>query len=170
MAGTLLRSSMSLGATYAFEDSAGYPPGTSNKTTSVSGSLAAGTGANKARYVAAKKYTIAGAGTQEVNLSSLTDPLNAAVAFTKVRALFVFLSTDTTSSGIEVGPKGATNPVAAWWSDTSDATKLVNGGGLGLFAPTVAGYAVAAGLADRFKITNLDATNSATVFVVILGE
>lgn len=118
-----------------------------------------------------KTYAIAGAGTQVLDLSGvLTDPGNNTITWTKVMAIILKLTNATTASAISFGPHTATNPLAGLMADTSDKIKIYNGGAIVWFTPAATPLTVTGGSADNLLITNLDATNVATVFVALLGK
>lgn len=133
--------------------------------------LVAGSGANAANKVIVTSYSIAASGTQVIDLNgAINDPLGTGVvSFTKIRAILIFLTTDTTSSGITLAPN-STNGVTTILGGTTPTLTIHNGGFVIIGDPTLAGYGITAGTADQLKITNLDATNVATVQVAFLGE
>lgn len=170
MAGTLNRSSV--GGTITWDFSAGdVTGGQSRSSITPSISLTAGTGAGAANKVIVKSYSIAASGTQAIDVNgAINDPLGiGTVSFTKLRAIMVYLTTDTTSTGITVQP-GAANPVTTILSGTTPKLTIANGGFVVIGNPTATGYACTAGTADNIDITNLDSSNVATVQVVFLGE
>lgn len=100
---------------------------------------------------------------------TLTDPAGNAVSMTKLKGILVVNSSEASSTGITFGP-GASNPVTTVFAATNDLLNILNGGAVVIVAPTTNGYALTAGSADSFTITNTDGSNAATVYVVFFGE
>lgn len=104
-------------------------------------SLTDGTGANAAQKVATQLITVNTSGTT-IDLTAMTGgPGNAAVNFTKVKALVI---ENQSAVVINVGNAGS-NP---WTGICSSGTALINiqpGGVLFIWAPSVAGLAVSGG-------------------------
>lgn len=150
---------------------AGPPSVKSQQARGQSKQFTIGTGINSANKWTTKSYSIAASGGQDIDFNALTDPEGTAVSFTKVRGLIVELPSGVSSAtSIRVGPADAgSNPISSMTKATTDAVIVANGGCALLFNPTAAGYAIS-GSAKVLHITNLDGSNSATVYVTILGE
>jgi LysM repeat protein len=121
--------------------------------------LATGTGVDKANLFYATQETIAASGVLNLDLSnsSTYDPLSTAVAFTKVKLIYIEVVTDpeavAVGSGITVGGH-ASAAMSTFFGDTSDTIKIKQGGCFQLSCNTAAGYAVTATTADIIKIAN----------------
>lgn len=132
-------------------------------------SLTNGTGAGQAdrRYIA--QHTIAASGTLTLNLSSLLDSFGNAVAFLKVKEVYIELTTGTAASGISIG--GGSNPWVGWIS-SGTATLGPVGNGCVFYLGCrrdAAGWAVVPSTGDSLRLSNLDAGLAAVVNVLIVG-
>jgi hypothetical protein len=127
-----------------------------------------GTGAGNVdrKYIA--QLTIVASGNTVLNLSSLTDSFGNAVAFLRVKQLYVELATATAAASVLIG--GATNPFVNWITVGTTQVRLRNGMCFFLGACRDAtGYVVTPTTGDSLKITNEDAGLSAVVNVEIEG-
>lgn len=114
-------------------------------------------------------YTIAGAGTQNLDLAgSVSDLLGNAVAMARVKFMYVNLAATTTSTSISFGNHAA--PLINWISAATSTVKIFNDGIFLIGGGGATQYAVTATSADGLLITNLDATNSATVNLAVVGS
>lgn len=129
-------------------------------------SFAQGTGAGQVDKLYVYRGTLAASASDTLDLSgSLTDPVENACVFVKVKGVYVRqVATDGyTSTGITVAAT-VTNSAAAW------NIPLKRGGVFLLFDPSATGlFTVTAGTGDLFKITNADGANGADYFVAICG-
>ena len=106
--------------------------------------------------------SIVASGSQTYNLSSLTDDFGNAIAATKIKGIVIeHLSSSVATGGITIG--GGTAPV---FGTQIVALPLLPGEHIQLGFKS--GYTITATTADRLKITNADATNTATVRVTLL--
>ncbi len=128
-----------------------------------------GSGVDQANLLAMPiQYTIAASGTQNVDLAGvLEDFANQVCTFTIVKALSVALPAANAASSILVG--NGTNPFINWITPSTGAIRVRKGGFFDLVAPDATGYPVTASTGDILKITNEDASNAATVVVVVGG-
>src|SRR5262245_45626525 len=148
----------------------GQPDLLDNSTWTYTGpSLTNGTGAGKV----SKKYTaqisIAAAGSTTINLTSLLDSFGNSVAFTKVKSIYVELTTATAAASILVG--NAANPFVNWITPATGAVRVRNG--MSYFLGDCAdgtGYAVVPATGMNLMITNEDAGLAATCNIQIVGE
>lgn len=130
--------------------------------------LADGVGDFQADRVAKKTYTVAGSGSQSVDLTTLTDAYGTAISAAEVVAIGVhnhaFLSDGTTASGgvLNVSPN-ASNGWTGLLADASDILK-VPAGAITFNAASRTGYAVTA----SNKVLDLDNANSGSVYVTII--
>lgn len=132
--------------------------------------LTNGTGANgTADLLYAATYTIAGAGTQNVDVAgSLTDFFGNSIAMARVKFMMVKLASTTTATDISFGNHAA--PLINWISAATSTVKIYNDGIFLIGGGGATQYAVTATTADGLKILNNDATNSATVNLVVVGS
>jgi hypothetical protein len=148
---------------------AGLSPIDDNQDFTYGGStLASGTGAGQAdrRYVA--QLTVPAGGSTTLNLSSLLDSLGNAIAFLRIKRIYVELTTNTNAASILVG--GGTNPFVNWLVGTGAQVRVRNG--MALFLGTCkdsTGYVVTPTTGDSFKITNEDGALAAVVNVGLVG-
>lgn len=130
--------------------------------------LTNGVGDFQADLVAHKVYTVAGSGSQAVDLTTVTDAYGTAISAAEVVAVAIinnaFLSDGTTASGgtLNVSPN-TTNGWTSALADASDILKVPAGGAVLLVAPRT-GYAVS----GSNKVLDLDNANSGSVYVEIL--
>ncbi len=135
--------------------------------------------ANGADEEVFKRYTIAGAGTQSVDLNSLTNVLGATISFARIKSLLIrLLSTaddatnGTAATHIVVGNGGApfisSSSGRGWLVAANDLITIPNGGILLFATPGAAGVLSGAGAKDLL-ITNGDASVSAYVEVKLTG-
>ncbi len=141
---------------------------THNKT------IVAGTTTGKYDCAYFVQSTIAGSGTLDTTLSSLTDLFGSSIVFAKLNYMyFNLLSTaagGSAATSITIGA-AASHPLAQWISTASDGTVTVkNNGVFFLGSPGTTGYAVASGSADVVTITNVDSGVSAVVNSAYLGK
>lgn len=134
-----------------------------------SGNLTSGTGAGKCdlRYIA--QVTLAGSGTTTLNLSSLTDTFGGAIAFVRIKSIYVENNNGTTATSILVG--GGSNPLINYLVGTTPQVRVRNGMVFFLgVCQDATGFAVTASTGDKLLITNEDNTNSATVNIELIGN
>jgi hypothetical protein len=131
--------------------------------------LTTGTGAGKANKRYVNQHTIAAGGSLTLNLSSLSDDFGNAVAFTKVKEIYIELSSSTAAVSILIG--NAANPFVNWVGAGAHTIRVRNGMAfyLGCCADATA-YVVTATTADQLKVLNEDGALSAVVNVKITGE
>lgn len=129
--------------------------------------LSDGVGDFQADRVVHKTYTIAGSGSQSVDLTTVTDVNGTAAAFAEVVAFHVanhaFLSDGVSASGGSV--KISPNASNGWtsWLDTAAASVLVPPGGVSANQAPRTGWAVGA----SNKVIDLDNSNSGSVYVTV---
>lgn len=130
--------------------------------------LSNGTGSGQADLVAHKEYTIAGSGTQSVDLTTLTDPYGTALAAAQVVGLLIvnheYLSDGTTLGGgvCNVSPN-ASNGWTSLLADASDVLKIPRGGSVAVGAART-GLAVGA----SNKVLDLENPGSSSIRVEII--
>ena len=130
--------------------------------------LSDGTGSLQADRVASKEYTIAGSGSQAIDLTTLTDAYGTAIAAVQVVGIMVknhkYLSDGTTLGGgvCNVSPN-ATNGWTGALASASDVLKIPRGGTWPHFAPDV-GMAVSA----SNKVLDLENPNSGSIRVSVI--
>lgn len=118
--------------------------------------LTSGTGAGQVdKYWELKGVTIAAGNSVTYTLSSLTDGLNRAVAFARVKELLIDLTDSSNVAGDIVNVGNATsNPWTALMGGTTP-TYIVRAAGFDhKCAPGATAFAVASGSSDQLKIAN----------------
>lgn len=168
MSTTLTAGPMSLSIPWDYE-SVTYPKNTIDQSSQgYSGPvLNTGTGAGNANVKYSAQLTIAASATQTLNLAALTDNFGNALDFVRIKQLYIENSSIGKSSAIAVGNAG-TNPFAGIWSPGTATISIRNGAHLHVgVAQDATGYAVGTG--TNLLITNDDASNAATVNVVLIG-
>lgn len=176
MATTLSVSGIKSGFSWDLQKTNTFGANTSNSGSfSYSSSLATGTGVDKANLFYATQATLAASGVLDLDLSnsSTLDPLSTAVAFTKVKLIYIEVVTDpdavAVGSGITVGGH-ASAAMSTFFGDSTDKIKIKQGGCFQLTCNTAAGYAVTATTADIIKIVNDDSSAGVIVRIGIVGE
>lgn len=133
-------------------------------------SLTDGSGASKANKIYLATVTIAAGGNLQVDLSgSLNDIYGNLLTFTRVKAVYFELATDTSSTSITVGG-ASSNAFVNWVADATDKVRIRNGGTFFLACTDATGYVVTAGTGDILQINNEDGSNIATIKMCIIGE
>lgn len=130
--------------------------------------LTDGTGDFQADRVALKAYTIAGSGSQDVDLTTITDAYGTAIGITETVAVLIlniaYLSDGVTASGgtVTMTPH-ATNGWTGLLAAAGDIAKIAPGGSLQSTSPR-AGLAVS----GTSKVITLGNANSGSCYVKIL--
>lgn len=128
-----------------------------------------GAGADKAEQMYHDQRTLADGANEELDLAGvLEDAFGDVITFTKIKALFIYNSSEDAS--LIIGGAAAT-AWEAFVETAGDSIKLPPGGRLLIEVPTAAGMAVGAGTADLLKLTH-DGTGTSTLVydIMILGE
>lgn len=133
----------------------------------------AGTGAGKANAIYQSQFTVSPSATTTIDLTWVTgspagDIYGNTIAFSGIKAMYIEHLDDTAASAVTVG--GNANAFAAWVGHQSDKVKVKNGACLFLGNPNAEGYFVGTHLTGQLDITNLDASNTATVKLVLIGQ
>jgi len=124
-----------------------------------------GTNANQMTDIWAKTVTIAGSGTNSIDLAGgVTNSFGDVLTFSRVNMLTVVASS-TNSAPVAVGG-AASAAFASWLGSSSDAVIVRPGGLLVVAAPDITGYAV--GTNSVLQIVN-QSTNSVSVTVSVGG-
>lgn len=126
-----------------------------------------GTGARQADKVFSDTRTIAASSNDDLDLTSLTDPLGAALAFAGVKAIFV-KAADGNTNDVVIG--GGTNPFIGPFADASDKVALKPGEVLLITNRTAAGWAVTNSTADILRIANGGSGSSVTYSIILVGD
>jgi hypothetical protein len=131
--------------------------------------LASGTAIDQADQVyLSDGRTLATTVSEELDLSgSLVNEQGETVAFTKVKFLLIQNDSTDASCILSVGGAASNGWISAF-GDATDKIKVGPGGKLLLWNPSLAGYAVTAGTADKLKIEN-PGTATATYSIIIGG-
>jgi hypothetical protein len=96
----------------------------------------------------------------------LSDGLGSALAFVKVKGIYIRNMATTAGYNLLVGG-AATNAFINWVGDATDIVNVGPGGALLLYNPSAAGYAVTAATGDILKIDS--GANAITYRIVIIG-
>ena len=130
-------------------------------------SLADGAGINAANLVYQDAVTLAAAGETLLDLTALTDALGGAVAFARLKLIYLRNKSATAGDNLQLG-----GTVAAGLSTLyvgTNAGQLIGPGGIALLVnPSAAGWAVTATTADILRIGNPGA-NPITYDIVLIG-
>jgi hypothetical protein len=131
--------------------------------------LDSGTGTGQANICLAKRYTIAAAGTQLIDLGvgAQTDDLGSAIDFTAVKAIMIKAAA-ANGAAVQLGPN-STEGFADWVNGATAAVRIAAGGMFLLAAPESTGLGVANNSDDKLLLTNLNGSGTATVDVLIIG-
>lgn len=130
-----------------------------------------GSGANQANKLFVDTRTLAASATENLDFSgALTDPLGAAVVYTKIRGILVRAAAANTNDVIVGGLLTGAFGLASPFGLDGSSVKVKPGGVFLLVAPDVNGYAVTAGSADLLKIANSAAGTGVTYDIVVLGS
>lgn len=126
-----------------------------------------GTGAGKANKTYAASRTIAGSGSDPLDLAGvLADAFGAPLTFTKVRAIAIAASSANAST-IKMG--AGTAPMGTLFGANTERLVIRPGGFVLITAPDATGYAVTATTADTLTISN-DSASLSAYDIVIVGE
>lgn len=113
----------------------------------------------------ATKTALAAGGTQDYDLTAMTDPSGQAVTFASIK--FVLVALTSTTGKLKVGGTGPSNINGLWFNDTSDAS-LVQQGGPPFFQGSATAVTVD-GTHKNFRVTNTHSTETADYVVVVGG-
>lgn len=135
-------------------------------------SAKSGTGAGKVGKVYANTFNVAPSGTTTLDLTSLTDPLGAALDFSTVFLCDLYLTGGTgQSSGIKIQPD-ASNGFCFGMGGTTPFIPILNGPDGGTFK--VGGFDGTGHVVDTthkiLDIVNLDSVNAANGTIYIFGN
>jgi len=137
----------------------------SQKTNTFSVTMESGTGDNQSNAVWFDERELV-ATSETLDLSgSLEDVFGTTLLFTKIKALYIKNTSETTTEIIAVGGAAA-NQWDTWVANASDIVKVGPSGCLSLVNP-IDGYVVTAGTGDNLKI---DAgSDTITYQIIIIG-
>lgn len=126
-----------------------------------------GTGAGKSSKTFAASRTIAGSGSDPLDLAGvLTDAFGSALTFTKIR-LIAISSSATNASTLKMG--AGTAPMGSFFGANTERLIIRPGGFVLIAAPDATGYAVTATSADTLTISN-DSASVSAYDILIVGE
>lgn len=133
-------------------------------------SLGDGAGAGAANLIYQDSGNIAASGTNSLDLAGggLVGPDNGALAFARIKGLFVRARATNNAANNVVVTRPAANGVPLF-AAAGDALALRAGEVFAWMSPTAAGVAVTAGSADLIDLVNSAGTNTVDYDVVILG-
>lgn len=125
-----------------------------------------GTGVDQADIAYAAQFTIAGSGTQAIDLNAITDTLGKALTFAKVKVL-AFLADAANGDRIDIGP-AAVEGFDQWIGTVTTAEIRLYPGDLFVLTRKSAGWTITNNVDDKLLLTNLDGS-SVVIDVVIIG-
>lgn len=129
--------------------------------------LADGAGINAANLVYQDTVTLATASETLLDLTALTDALGGAVAFARLKLIYLRNKSATAGDNLQLG--GTVSAGLSTLYVGTNAGQLIGPGGIALLVnPSAAGWAVAATTADILRIGNPGA-NSITYDIVLIG-
>ena len=127
-----------------------------------------GATANKANRIWTDRRTLAGSGTENLDLAGgLTDAFGTAITFARVRALIVAAAPGNTNNVIVGGD--ATSTFLTWVQTEASALIVRPGGLFALIAPDTTGYAVTATTGDLLMLTNSAGGTDVVYDIAIIG-
>lgn len=119
--------------------------------------------------------TIAGGGSADVDLTDLTNVLQQAASFARLKQIIIRLlsTTDDNTNGtaatsITVGNASA-NGAALFMGAVTHTITIPNGGFIAFGTPAAAGLVITASTADILKIANNDGSVAAKVQLTLIG-
>lgn len=173
MATTLLTSPVSVLLNWNFVNVLNTGNSSQPGAMSFSGALVDGTGAGAANKIYPNQLTISPSATTSIDLRTFVDAVyGGTIDMSKVKLMWFHLLSategGTACSGITVG--GNANAFSDWLGAANDKIKVANGGCFLLSCPDANGYAVTANTGDVLDITNDDASLSAKVNILVIGE
>jgi hypothetical protein len=139
---------------------------TLNLNSSLSKSVANGTGLNQANALYIDDFSIAASGTLNIDLTSLTDRFGAALSFSKVKE--ILLITDATNINDVVYGNG-TNPFVGPLSVGTATVTVKPGNAFHVSNYSAAGWTVTDTTADTIKLANSGSGTAVTGTIVIVG-
>lgn len=126
-----------------------------------------GSGAGKSTKAYAASRTIAGSGSDALDLAGvLVDAFGSVLTFTKVRAVAVAASAANAGT-LKMG--AGTAPMGSFFGAGTERLVIRPGGFILLAAPDATAYAVTASTADTLTISN-DSASLSAYDIVIIGE
>ncbi len=131
-------------------------------------SLANGTAADQANQMFSDQRTLTASNSEDLDLSGvLLDALGNAVAFTKIKAIYIGAAKTNTNNVVVGG--AALNGFITMFGASTDKINVPPGGSFLLTAPGVAGFAVTAATGDLLKVANSGAGTSVVYDIVLIG-
>lgn len=128
-------------------------------------SLVTGSGANQADAYYSQNINIAASGSETLDLATLTDPLGAALNFTRVKAIYVQADAANANS-IVIGGAGVT-PFVGPFNAGTDTISVAPGGVALLTNPSAAAWVVGTGI--NLELANSSSGTAVTGKLVIIG-
>lgn len=127
MAGTVTSAALDVSFNWLYQESLDLSTSSNAGARSLQALFSTGTGSGQANVVYAAKGTINSSSSVTVDLQSLTDFFGDASSFSKIKALYVELTTETSASSILVGAGGVQTPSAPSLSLSVGAGSLAAG-------------------------------------------
>ncbi|MFC3097375.1 hypothetical protein [Alteraurantiacibacter palmitatis] len=132
-------------------------------------SFSNGTGADQANNLFVDRRTIAGAGSEEIDLAGvLSNALGQTLTFTAIKAIRIHSDPDNGGNIVVGGAES--NAFVGPFGDATDTLSIAPGGFFEVVNPSAAGWPVTAGTGDRLKVANSDAEDPASYSIEIIGE
>ena len=139
---------------------------TLNLNSSLSKTIANGTGLNQANALYIDDFSIAASGSLNIDLTSLTDRFGAALTFSKVKE--ILLIADATNTN-DVVYGNATNPFVGPLSAGTATITVKPGNVFHVSNYSAAGWSVTDTTADTIKLANSSSGSAVTGTIVIVG-
>lgn len=135
--------------------------------------LADGIALDEADAIWHDRRTLAAGANDDLDLAgALADAFGKTLTFARIKAIAIQNRTATAGVNLEIGggDDGAgNNAFASWLGDASDKLQVGPEGGLLLWNPSLAAYAVTAGTGDILRIHNASGSDSAEYDIVLVG-
>lgn len=128
--------------------------------------MQSGSGSEQANKVFSDQRTISASSNETLDLTSLTDPLGAAISFTAVKAILIVADEDNTND-VVVGD--ATNPFLGPLGGTNPTETLKPGASLMWLNPD-SGWSVSNGVNDGLKVANSSSGSSVVYDIIVIGH
>jgi hypothetical protein len=130
--------------------------------------FAPGTGAGQANKIFSDTRPINASSNDDLDLTALTDPLGAALAFAGVKGIYVEAAASNTNDVIIGGHDSAA--FLGPFADATDKIRLKPGEVFFITNRTAAGWAVANGTGDVLRIANGGAGTPVSYSIVLVGD
>ncbi len=130
--------------------------------------FAPGTGAGQADKIFSDTRQIAASSNDDLDLTSLTDPLGAALAFAGVKGIYVEAAAGNTNDVVIGGHDSAA--FLGPFADATDKIRLKPGEVFFITNRTAAGWAVTGTTADILRIANGGSGSAVNYSIILVGD